>query len=187
MRSWARKLTGIGKVVSFNYPYMKKKKRRPDPMAVLEQAHREAISAAVGRSKSPLILAGKSMGSRVGCHVAAGSDRIARRVSLLICFGYPLRGQSGKLRDEVLLALRQPILFLQGTRDPLCPLNLLDEVRKRMRARSELCVIEGGDHSLAVTKTALKLAGETQADVDRRILAAISKFVESVEHARDAT
>src|SRR5205823_6277167 len=101
---------------------------------------------------SPLVLVGKSMGSRIGCHVATTD-----RASALVCLGYPLRAQgSGKIRDEVLLALKTPILFVQGTRDPLCPLELLSEVRERMTAENALHVVEGGDHSLLVTKTGLE-------------------------------
>jgi hypothetical protein len=50
-----------------------------------------------------------------------------------------------------------------------------------MRARSDLVVVDGGDHSLSVTKAALRAAAETQSDVDDRILGAIRRFV--LEHA----
>jgi predicted alpha/beta-hydrolase family hydrolase len=88
------------------------------------------------------------------------------------------------LRDKVLRELRTPILFVQGTRDSLCPLDLLADVRSEMIAQNELHVVEGGDHSLVVTKTQLKLAGETQETVDERILGAIEKFIrEQTTHA----
>lgn len=180
MRAWQRRLSELGDVESFDYPYMQRRSRRPDPLPVLIEAHRAAIEAALGAHDGPLVLAGKSMGSRVGCHVAASGDALAARVRGLICFGYPLRGQSGKLRDEVLLALDTPILFLQGTRDSLCPLPLMEQTRARMRARSQLYVVEGGDHSLVVTKTALKAANETQDDVDARIAFVVREFLASV-------
>lgn len=99
---------------------------------------------------------------------------------------YPLcgGGDPAKLRDKVLRELRTPILFVQGTRDPLCPLGQLEAVRAGMTAPSELYVVEGGDHSLAVTKTQLRAAGESQDAVDQRILATIEKFV--TEHISDA-
>jgi len=83
-------------------------------------------------------------------------------------------GDRRKLRDEVLLALRTPILFVQGTRDTLCPLDLLENVRSRMTAPNTLHLVEGGDHSLTVRKK--ELGDETQEDVDRRILKAIDRF-----------
>jgi predicted alpha/beta-hydrolase family hydrolase len=174
MQAWRRRLEALGSVTLFDYPYMAEKRRRPDPLPKLVQAHVEAIDRVLASEGGPLLLAGKSMGSRVGCHVAAAGDA---RVRALICFGYPLRGQNGKIRDEVLLALRTPVLFLQGTRDSLCPLDLLEATRAKMSAKNRLFVVEGGDHSLAVTKGALKKAGETQEEVDARIFAAVADFV----------
>jgi uncharacterized protein len=120
------------------------------------------------------VLAGKSMGGRVGCHVA-----LVDPVEAVICFGYPLcgAGDRSRLRDQVLMELKTPILFAQGTRDPLCPLDLLENVRKRMHAPSTLTVVEGGDHSLVVAKTALKALGSSQEDVDDRMLTAIASFL----------
>jgi predicted alpha/beta-hydrolase family hydrolase len=112
------------------------------------------------------------MGSRVGCHLA-----LAEEVSGLVCLGYPLRGARGDLRDRVLLDLRRPILFVQGTRDRLCPLEELEEVRRRMAAPSELHVVEGGDHSLEVGVRALRASGLTQDEVDGGVLEAIGRFI----------
>jgi hypothetical protein len=102
-------------------------------------------------------------------------------ISALVCLGYPLcaGGNRAKLRDEVLRALPIPILFVQGTRDPLCPLDLLEQVRREMKVSTSLHVEAGGDHSLRVGKTQLKEAGETQEDVDQRILEVISRFLKS--------
>jgi len=103
---------------------------------------------------------------------------LERPVKKVVCLGYPLvaPGSSGKVRDQVLLELETPILFVQGTRDPLCPLELLGTVRTKMRAHSKLFVVDAGDHSLQVTKTQLKQSGETQAQVDARILHVIEHF-----------
>jgi hypothetical protein len=73
------------------------------------------------------------------------------------------------LRDQVLIDLRTPVLFVQGTRDKLCPLDLLENSRKKMTAPSHLQVVAGGDHSLLVSKTELKARGSTQELVDPRI------------------
>jgi len=84
------------------------------------------------------------------------------------------------MRDEVLVALRTPILFVQGSRDSLCPLDKLAAVRARMTAPSTLLVVEGGDHSLAVSAAQRKASGTTQADADTRVLDAIKTFVEGI-------
>jgi predicted alpha/beta-hydrolase family hydrolase len=99
-------------------------------------------------------------------------------VAGLICLGYPLVGGRGAVRDEVLLALRTPILFVQGTRDPLCPLPRLEEVRIRMTVPATLHVVEGGNHSLELPSPKKNVAAQKEADA--RVLEAIRLFVESV-------
>ncbi|BDG04139.1 alpha/beta fold hydrolase [Anaeromyxobacter oryzae] len=177
MSRWAERLGAAGEVVRLDYPYVKAGRRSPDRLPVLVAAHRAALAAARGPSPRSAVLAGKSMGGRVGCHVA-----LEERVAALVCLGYPLVGQRGQVRDEVLLALRTPILFVQGARDRLCPLDRLEDVRRRMAAPSALHVVEGGDHSLVVGVRALEAAGDTQDGVDTRAAAAILAFV--AEHVR---
>ena len=77
----------------------------------------------------------------------------------------------------MLLSLQTPVLFVQGTRDPLCSIEELEAVRARMRAPSTLHRVEGGDHGLRVGKRVLEARGETQEDVDRRVLEAIRTFL----------
>jgi uncharacterized protein len=174
IQRWKDRLSAIGRVVVFDYPYMREKRKRPDRLPQLVAAHRQALADARQRTDGPIILIGKSMGGRIGCHVA-----LEEKVDALICLGYPLSamGDRTKLRDQVLRELQTPILFVQGTRDALCPLDLLDRVRVEMKAPSVLHLIEAGDHSLQVAKRQLQAASETQDDVDRRILDAIAKFI----------
>jgi len=174
MRTFAQMLATLGPVEPFNYPYALEGRRRPDPLPKLIAAHRTALAALRARRTGPIVLAGKSMGGRVGCHVA-----LADAVRAVICFGYPLcgAGDQSKLRDRVLLELKTPILFVQGTRDSLCPLDLLADVRKRMAATSTLHVVDGADHSLIVGKAALKALGSSQDEVDNGILTAIAGFL----------
>lgn len=175
MVAWKKRLDTLGTVQAFDYRYMRERRRAPDRLPVLIDAHKEALGAMTAKHDGAVVLAGKSMGSRVGCHLATDEPS----VRALICFGYPLKapGKKGAVRDEVLLALRVPILFLQGTRDPLCPLDLLEEVRTQMKAPSTLHVVEGGDHSLVVSATALRAAGEKQSDSDGRVLDSIAQFL----------
>jgi predicted alpha/beta-hydrolase family hydrolase len=172
MQKWKERLSPIGDVEVFDYPYMRQGGRRPDPLPQLIAAHRQALAAA--RRGSAVILIGKSMGGRIGCHVS-----LEEKVDGVVCLGYPLcgGGDQTKLRDKVLRALETPILFVQGTRDSLCPLDLLERVRAEMTAPTFLHIVEGGDHSLQVGKRQLAAAGETQEGVDRRIIAAIAKFL----------
>jgi uncharacterized protein len=174
MRAFAQMLRTIGSVQPFDYAYALEGRKRPDPLPKLIAAHRGALAALRAGHDGPIVLAGKSMGGRVGCHVA-----LVDPVQAVICLGYPLcgAGDRSKLRDQVLLELKTPILFVQGTRDPLCPLDLLEAVRKRMGAPSTLHVVDGGDHSLMVGKAALKALGSSQEEVDDGISTAIAGFL----------
>jgi predicted alpha/beta-hydrolase family hydrolase len=177
MRRWKDRLATIGRVALFDYPYMREKRKRPDRLPQLIAAHREALARNRHVDDGATVLIGKSMGGRIGCHVA-----LEEKVDALVCLGYPLcaMGDRTKLRDEVLRALHTPILFVQGTRDPLCPLDLLERVRAEMKAWNVLHVVEGGDHSLIVPKRQLQAKGEAQEDVDQRILNRIAQFVEQL-------
>ena len=183
MQQWKVRLQTIGDVEIFDYAYMREGRKRPDPLPRLIAAHRQVLVET--REKHPnavTILIGKSMGGRIGCHAA-----LEEKVDGLVCLGYPLcaMGDRTKLRDEVLRALTTPILFVQGTRDSLCPLDLLKDVRTEMTAPNFLHVVEGGDHSLRVPKRQLQGTGETQEDIDQRILQAVTRFVDQLPLAAD--
>jgi uncharacterized protein len=183
MQNWKRRLSEIGDVETLDYAYMRDSRKRPDPLPKLIAAHREALNDA--RKQHPAestILIGKSMGGRVGCHVS-----LEEKVDSLVCLGYPLcaMGDRTKLRDEVLRALNTPILFVQGSRDPLCPLDLLERVRTEMKTQNVLHIVDGGDHSLRVPKRQLQASGQTQEDIDQQILKAIVGFVDQLPRSAD--
>ena len=173
MRRWTNHLAGLGRVVPFDYPYVLAGRKSPDRLPELIAAHQQALAQASRRSDDVKVLIGKSMGSRVGCHVAADEPDILA----LVCLGYPLRGSSGVIRDEALLALQSPILFVQGSHDVLCPLGDLERVRKKMSAESSVYVVDGGNHSLEVGQRQLREDRMTQAEVESRALEAIRVFL----------
>src|SRR5438132_70475 len=112
MQRWKARLSAIGDVEIFDYDYMREGRKRPDPLPRLIAAHRQALSHFRHRyASAPIILIGKSMGGRIGCHVS-----LEEKVEGLVCLGYPLcaMGDLTKLRDEVLRALKTPILFVQA-------------------------------------------------------------------------
>jgi uncharacterized protein len=172
MQRWKKRLSEIGDVQTFDYDYMREGRKRPDKLPQLIAAHRKALIEARTRTSGPLFLIGKSMGGRIGCHVA-----LEEKVRGLICLGYPLcaMGDRTKLRDQVLRDLQTPILFVQGTRDSLCPLDLLEQVRAKMSAPNFLHLVEGGDHSLLVRKK--DLGNQTQDDVDQGIADTVRDFL----------
>jgi predicted alpha/beta-hydrolase family hydrolase len=180
MQRWKARLQSIGTAVTFDYNFMREGRKRPDRLPQLIAAHRAALAEARSNLEpnAATFLIGKSMGGRIGCHLA-----LEEKVSGLICLGYPLcaMGDQTKLRDEVLRSLGTPVLFVQGTRDTLCPLDLLSEVRATMKAPNSLHVVEGGDHSLVVGRRQLQAAGETQEQVDGRIVESIARFVQALD------
>jgi predicted alpha/beta-hydrolase family hydrolase len=178
MQGWKERLSEIGQVETFDYDYMRQGRKRPDPLPKLIAAHRRALSEA--RTRYPAeatILIGKSMGGRIGCHVS-----LEEKVDAVVCLGYPLcaMGDRTKLRDEVLRALTAPILFVQGARDSLCPLDLLERVRTEMKAQNFLHVVEDADHSLRVPKRQLQTDGKTQKNIDQQIFQWIADFFSGV-------
>ncbi|MCA8922561.1 MAG: alpha/beta fold hydrolase [Planctomycetes bacterium] len=183
MRAWAARLGALGQVVPFDYPYMREGRKAPDRLPKLIAAHRDALRQA--RADHPrcqrVVLCGKSMGSRVGCHLSLEEEGI----DALVCLGYPLVsiGKAGTLRDAVLRELRVPILFVQGTRDRLAPLETLEAVRAQLSTRSALHVVETGDHSLQITKTHTKATGQTQEEADARALEAVRAFLATLDRA----
>ncbi|SRR5437763_503118 len=183
MQDWKKRLSGIGVVETFDYDYLREGRRRPDRLPQLIAAHRKALKRVRERHRAEsIILVGKSMGGRVGCHLS-----LEEKVDGLVCLGYPLCGMGDrtKLRDEVLRALTTPILFVQGTRDSLCPLDLLERVRAEMKAPNFLHSVEGGDHSLRMPKSQLQGTSKTQQDINQQILKAIGKFVDQLVPVAD--
>jgi predicted alpha/beta-hydrolase family hydrolase len=175
MLRWKNRLAQFGDVLTFDYNYMIQGRRRPDRLPQLIATHRKALATLRAKTSGPIFLIGKSMGGRIGCHVS-----LEEEINGLICLGYPLcaMGDRTKLRDQVLIDLKTPILFVQGTRDALCPPDLLESVRGKMTAPNVLHVVDGGDHSLIVRKK--DLGDKTQEDVDQGIAKAISDFVASL-------
>ena len=164
----------LGDVFAFDYPYQREGRRSPDRQPVLVAAHEQAIAEARALHPGPVVLVGKSMGSRMGCHASLSTP-----VSALVNLGYPLvaAGGADKVRDAVLRELRTPALFVQGTRDVMCPLERLTPLLDELEIHTELYVVESGDHSLEATRTHLKQHHLTQEQVEADIMRAVADFV----------
>jgi predicted alpha/beta-hydrolase family hydrolase len=135
---------------TFDFPYMAAGRGAPDKAETLERAWREAIDAARQRfADLPLFIGGKSMGGRIASHVAADGSRT---LAGLVFLGYPLHppGKPDQRRDAHLPAIRQPMLFVQGTRDAF---GTADEIRVLLPRlqHAELHEVSGGDHSFKIS------------------------------------
>jgi predicted alpha/beta-hydrolase family hydrolase len=134
-------------VLAFDYPYLDEGRRAPDRPAVLETAHLAAaarLATYVDRSA----FAGKSMGGRVGSHVAVAGGAVA-----LVFYGYPLvaMGKEEPRPTGHLDAAALPMLFITGERDRMAPLHLLRPVVAAL-PHATLEIVPDGDHSLKVPK-----------------------------------
>lgn len=139
-------------VLRFNFPYMEVRRRLPDPTPILLDTCNEAITALAGRAPGlPMVMAGKSMGGRMASMLAAAQGA-GFPGAALVFFGYPLHpaGRTDRLRDTHLAQIRVPMLFLQGTRDALARLDLIEGVVGRLAPLARLHVVPDADHSFRV-------------------------------------
>lgn len=139
-------------VCRFNFLYSEAGKKAPDRQPVLEDTYRRVLdSLLAGGAPRRVFLGGKSMGGRIASHLAASGTQCDG----LVFLGYPLHppGRPDRMRDEHLASVEVPVLFVEGTRDPLCPLDTLSEVIRARSLAADVVVIEDGDHSLKVRKS----------------------------------
>jgi predicted alpha/beta-hydrolase family hydrolase len=137
-------------VVTFDFPYMRERRKVPDRAPVLEAAFREVIDVARGwASGAPLVIGGKSMGGRMATHLGAqGVDGLEG----IVVFGYPLHppGKPDQPRTAHLPSITVPLLIVQGERDTFGTPDELRPVIKTMTTQVTLHVVAKGDHSLTV-------------------------------------
>ncbi|MGJ4946722.1 alpha/beta family hydrolase [Bradyrhizobium sp. HKCCYLS1011] len=152
MADVAQDLAGRGiATLRYQFPYMEKGSKRPDPPALAQAAVRAAVSEAASRCPGlPLVAGGKSFGARMTSQAQARSPLPGVRG--LAFFGFPLHptGKPSIERADHLDEVAIPMLFLQGTRDKLAELNLLQPVVARLGARASLHLIEQADHAFHV-------------------------------------
>jgi predicted alpha/beta-hydrolase family hydrolase len=133
----------------FNFPYLEAGKRSTDRAPVAIDAWRAAMDAATERSDGrPVWASGKSFGGRMASMAVAEGMPAAG----LVFLGYPLHppGKPERMRDEHLDAIRVPMLFLQGTRDPFAAVDLLNRVVARLGPRASIEWFHDADHSFNV-------------------------------------
>jgi uncharacterized protein len=174
MEAISNELAGQGiATFRYNFPYMEQENRRPDPTPVLLATVRKAVAVAEEAARGlPLLAGGKSMGGRM-TSMAAAEDSLPR-VRGLVFFGFPLHpvGQPGTTRGDHLARVKVPMLFLQGTRDKLAELPLLQPICARLGSLAELHVVETADHSFHV----LKSSGRDDSQVIEELGRAVSSW-----------
>ncbi|CAN7648314.1 dienelactone hydrolase family protein [Phenylobacterium sp. LjRoot225] len=135
----------------YQFPYMELGRKRVDSPSVAQSTVRAAVAVALDRAGDlPLFAGGKSFGGRMTSQAQAQSP--LDHVCGLVFFGFPLHpaGKPSVERAAHLSQISVPMLFVQGTRDALAELALLQGVVGRIGARATLQIIPGADHSFHV-------------------------------------
>ena len=167
--------------VTFNFLYSEYGRRIPDPNARLESCWRAVIDTVRSRIAfdDKLAIGGKSMGGRIASQVAAGD---VGDLAGLVFLGYPLHppGRPDRLRAAHLRDVKAPMLFVQGSRDAFGTPAELQPILTRLEPAADLFVVEGGDHSFKVPKS----AGVKQQDVYRAIQDRIETWLRMIVSGR---
>ena len=161
----------------YQFPYMENGSKRPDAPAVAHAAVRAAVAEATRCCDGlPLVAGGKSFGGRMTSQAQALSPLSGVRG--LAFFGFPLHpaGKPSADRAKHLADIRIPMLFLQGTRDALAELSLLEPVVKKLGSAATLHPVQEADHSFHV----LKRSGRNDGEVMDEVLDAFAAWVDAV-------
>jgi predicted alpha/beta-hydrolase family hydrolase len=136
----------------FNFPFMENKKGPADKPPVAHKTIEAAIVKTKGLFPSlPLFVSGKSFGGRMGSQYLAEHNDAS--VKGIIFYGFPLHpaGKPSTDRAAHLQHVKQPMLFLQGTKDELAKWDLIEPVCNALK-KATLIKIEGADHSFKAGK-----------------------------------
>ena len=158
----------------FQFPYMEKGQKRPDPPRLAHAAVRAAAAQAVALVPDlPLFAGGRSFGGRMTSQ--AWADTPLPAVRGLAFLGFPLHpaGKPGIERAEHLARVRIPMLFVTGERDALAQLDLLKPVVAGLGDRATLHLVSHADHSF---KVAAK-SGRTPAQAEAEALDALAAWM----------
>jgi predicted alpha/beta-hydrolase family hydrolase len=152
------------------------RRKVPDKAPVLEESWRGALAAGqkdAAFAGLPLFIGGKSMGGRIASQIA--SQQLGG-IRGLVFFGYPLHppGRLEQRRDAHLPDVREPMLFIQGTRDPFGTAEDIKEMLPRLNAGTAVHDVIDGDHSFKVRAS---IAGRSQDAVFAEIFDEAAAFI----------
>jgi len=167
---------GIGSL-RYQFPYMERGAKRPDPPQLAQATVRAAVAAALRLlPELTLIAGGKSYGGRMTSQAQAKAS--LQGVCGLAFLGFPLHpaGRPSQDRAEHLFDVEIPMLFLQGTRDALASLDQLEPLCKKLGRRVTLKLFADADHSFHVPAR----TGQNDAQVLGNVLEALAAWLESL-------
>jgi predicted alpha/beta-hydrolase family hydrolase len=134
----------------YQFAYMDRGSKRPDPPKLCHAVIRAAVAEAARRSSAPLIAGGRSFGGRMTSQAQAESPLPGVLGLAFLAFPLHPAKQPSTTRADHLSAVQIPMLFLQGTRDALAELQLLEPVVAKLGKRATLKLFDSADHSFHV-------------------------------------
>ena len=158
----------------FGFPFMEARRKRPDPMPVLQRTYTAALSI-LGRDPSAapahVFIGGKNLGALAAAHAATARVRIEG----LFFLGYPLHKQDdpSEVRAERLYRVINPMLFVQGSKDRHCDIDTLRRTLGRVGAPVQLHTVAEADHTFRVAKK----SGRTPEDVSAEVMASLDAWI----------
>src|SRR5438132_2893714 len=159
----------------YQFPYMEQGSKRPDAPKLAQATVRAAVAEASRLvPELPLFAGGKSFGGRMTSQAQAASPLPGVRG--LVFLGFPLHpaGRPSDERGEHLFGVQIPMLFMQGTRDQLADLLLLQAVVGKLGARASLKLFQDADHSFHVPAR----TGRKDSDVMAEMAQALAALIE---------
>jgi uncharacterized protein len=174
----SRELAALGiATLRYQFPYMERGSRRPDPPPLCHATVRAAVAEAARLTPGlPLFAGGRSFGGRMTSQ--AQSLEPLPGVRGLAFLGFPLHpaGKPSSARGEHLAQVRIPMLFLQGTRDALAERARMEALVALLGARATLHSVEDADHSFHVPAR----SGRADTEVRSALLRAIAAWMDSL-------
>jgi uncharacterized protein len=178
MSAAARELCALGiATLRYQFPYMERRARRPDPPPLCHATVRAAVAEAARLAPElPLIAGGRSFGGRMTSQAQALTPLPGVRG--LAFLGFPLHpaGKPSTARADHLAQVRIPMLFIQGTRDALAARELMEAVTARLGERATLHWLEDADHSFHVPAS----RGRSDAQVCGSLLKLLAAWADSL-------
>jgi predicted alpha/beta-hydrolase family hydrolase len=165
----------------YQFPYMEQGSKRPDSPKIAHMTVRAAVAEASGLAPElPLFAGGKSFGGRMTSQAQAESP--LRGVRGLIFLGFPLHppNRPSEERGEHLLDVQVPMLFLQGTRDALANLELVESLAAKLGPRATLKLFQNADHSFHVPAS----TGRNDAEIRGEMMQTIAQWMEGIVSGR---
>ena len=161
----------------YQFPYMEKHSKRPDPPPLCHATVRAAVDAARAALPGlPLFAGGKSFGGRMTSQAQA--ENPLQQVLGLAFLGFPLHppDKPSDSRAAHLAKVNIPMLFIQGARDAFATPEFLSPLITLLKPRATLVLLPDADHSFHVPARSTF----TNAQINHDMISALTEWMGAV-------